>query len=261
MEENKKERFLGTIYRIINGILAILILIFSTSTLRYSGEYELYINKDNKDRIYAYVGEENFRTDSEVKKIIYEEVWDNNNYEVYYEDGEKEVLFLEGIPWENNLIKEEGIYIPIKNLVVTFILIIIFILNTIKIRKNFKKDNQNTNISIMVKIIFIFMIICNVVFALTTPFFMIFVMILLVFGGTGLVGLISYHIDIENTKQKSSSNFFKFLLINYLFLLILYIIYIISWAGVYTVLSTMIPIALLSGESILGYVIGRFTDI
>ena len=148
MEENKKERFLGTIYRIINGILAILILIFSTSTLRYSGEYELYINKDNKDRIYAYVGEENFRTDSEVKKIIYEEVWDNNNYEVYYEDGEKEVLFLEGIPWENNLIKEEGIYIPIKNLVVTFILIIIFILNTIKIRKNFKKDNQNTNISI-----------------------------------------------------------------------------------------------------------------
>ena len=58
------------------------------------------------------------------------------------------VEFLEDIPWENNLIKEEGIYIPIKNLVVTFILIIIFILNTIKIRKNFKKDNQNTNISI-----------------------------------------------------------------------------------------------------------------
>ena len=148
MEENKKEKSLRNIYKIINWILAIFILIFSTSTLRYSGEYELYINKDNKDRIYAYVGEENFRTDSEVKKIIYEEVWDNNDYEVYYEDGEKEVLFLEGIPWENNLIKEEGIYIPIKNLVVTFILIIIFILNTIKIRKNFKKDNQNTNISI-----------------------------------------------------------------------------------------------------------------
>ena len=261
MEENKKERFLGTIYRIINGILAIFILVFSTYTLRYSGEYELYINKSNKDRIYTYIGEENFKTDREVKKIVYEEVWDNNHYEVYYEDGEKEVLYLEGIPWQDNLIKEEGIYIPIRNLGITFVLIIVFILNTIKIRKDFKKDRKNTNISIMIKIIFTFMIICNIVFTLTTPFLMIPVMILVVFGGTGLVGLISYHIDIENTKQKSSSNFFKFLLINYLFLLILYIIYIISWAGVYTVLSTMIPIALLSGESILGYVIGRFTDI
>ena len=261
MEENKKERFLGTIYRIINGILAIFILVFSTYTLRYSGEYELYINKSNKDRIYTYIGEENFKTDREVKKIVYEEVWDNNHYEVYYEDGEKEVLYLEGIPWQDNLIKEEGIYIPIRNLGITFVLIIVFILNTIKIRKDFKKDRKNTNISIMIKIIFTSMIICNIVFTLTTPFLMIPVMILVVFGGTGLVGLISYHIDIENTKQKSSSNFFKFLLINYLFLLILYIIYIISWAGVYTVLSTMIPIALLSGESILGYVIGRFTDI
>ena len=261
MEENKKERFLGTIYRIINGILAIFILVFSTYTLRYSGEYELYINKSNKDRIYTYIGEENFKTDREVKKIVYEEVWDNNHYEVYYEDGEKEVLYLEGIPWQDNLIKEEGIYIPIRNLGITFVLIMVFILNTIKIRKDFKKDRKNTNISIMIKIIFTSMIICNIVFTLTTPFLMIPVMILVVFGGTGLVGLISYHIDIENTKQKSSSNFFKFLLINYLFLLILYIIYIISWAGVYTVLSTMIPIALLSGESILGYVIGRFTDI
>ena len=153
MEELKKEKFLK-IYRIINGILAIFILVFSTYTLRYSGEYELYINKSNKDRIYTYIGEENFKTDSEVKKIVYEEVWDNNHYEVYYEDGEKEVLYLEGIPWKNNLIKEEGIYIPIRNLGITFILVIIFILNTIKIRKDFKKDRKNTNISIMIKIIF-----------------------------------------------------------------------------------------------------------
>ena len=118
MEENKKEKSLERIYRIINWVLAIFILVFSTYTLRYSGEYELYINEDNRDRIYAYLGEENFRTDSEVKKIIYEEVWDNNDYEVYYEDGEKEVLYLEGIPWENNLIKEEGIYIFLKPLLI-----------------------------------------------------------------------------------------------------------------------------------------------
>lgn len=55
---------------------------------------------------------------SEVKKIIYEEVWDNNDYEVYYENGEKEVLYLEGIPWQNNLIKEEGIYIFLKPLLI-----------------------------------------------------------------------------------------------------------------------------------------------
>ena len=38
MEENKKEKYLETMYRVINGILAIFILIFSTYTLRYSGE-------------------------------------------------------------------------------------------------------------------------------------------------------------------------------------------------------------------------------
>ncbi len=153
MEENKKEKSLRNIYGILNSILAIFILVFSTYTLRYSGEYELYINKSNKDRIYTYIGEENFKTDREVKKIVYEEVWDNNHYEVYYEDGEKEVLYLEGIPWQDNLIKEEGIYIPIRNLGITFILVIIFILNIIKIRKDFKKDKQNINISIMIKII------------------------------------------------------------------------------------------------------------
>ena len=258
MEELKKEKFLK-IYRIINGILAIFILVFSTYTLRYSGEYELYINKSNKDRIYTYIGEENFKTDSEVKKIVYEEVWDNNHYEVYYEDGEKEVLYLEGIPWKNNLIKEEGIYIPIRNLGITFILVIIFILNTIKIRKDFKKDRKNTNISIMIKIIFTFMIICNIVFTLTTPFLMIPVMILLVFGGTGLVGLISYYIEKEKTIQKSSSDFLKFLFVNYIVLLAVYSIYIISWGAIME-FNVIISIVLVAGESILGYAIGRFMD-
>lgn len=258
MEELKKEKFLK-IYRIINGILAIFILVFSTYTLRYSGEYELYINKSNKDRIYTYIGEENFKTDSEVKKIVYEEVWDNNHYEVYYEDGEKEVLYLEGIPWKNNLIKEEGIYIPIRNLGITFILVIIFILNTIKIRKDFKKDRKNTNISIMIKIIFTFMIICNIVFTLTTPFLMIPVMILLVFGGTGLVGLISYYIEKEKTIQKSSSDFLKFLFVNYIILLAVYSIYIISWGAIME-FNVIISIVLVAGESILGYAIGRFMD-
>lgn len=259
MEKLKKEKFLK-IYRIINGILAIFILVFSTYTLRYSGEYELYINKSNKDRIYTYIGEENFKTDSEVKKIVYEEVWDNNHYEVYYEDGEKEVLYLEGIPWKNNLIKEEGIYIPIRNLGITFILVIIFILNTIKIRKDFKKDRKNTNISIMIKIIFTFMIICNIVFTLTTPFLMIPVMILLVFGGTGLVGLISYYIEKEKTIQKSSSDFLKFLFVNYIVLLAVYSIYIISWEAIME-FNVIISIVLVAGESILGYAIGRFMDI
>ena len=260
MEENKKERFLGTIYRIINGILAIFILVFSTYTLRYSGEYELYINKDNKDRIYTYIGEENLKTDSEVKKIVYEEVWDNNNYEVYYEDGEKEVLYLEGIPWENNLIKEEGIYIPIKNLVVTIVLIIIFILNTIQIRKKFQKENQNMNISIMVKIILTFMIICNIVFTLTTPFLMIPVMILVVFGGTGLVGLISYYIEKEKTIQKSSSDFFKFSFVNYIIILAIYSIYMISWGAIME-FNVIISLVLVAGETILGYGIGKMIDI
>ena len=260
MEENKKEKSLRSIYGILNSILAIFILVFSTYTLRYSGEYELYINKSNKDRIYTYIGEENFKTDSEVKKIIYEEVWDNNHYEVYYEDGEKEVLYLEGIPWQDNLIKEEGIYIPIRNLGITFVLIIIFILNTIKIRKDFKKDRKNTNISIMNKIIFTFMIICNIVFTLTTPFLMIPVMILVVFGGTGLVGLISYYIEKEKTIQKSSSDFLKFLLVNYIVLLAVYSIYIISWGAIME-FNVIISIVLVAGESILGYGIGRFMDI
>lgn len=259
MEGDKKEKSLRNIYRIINWILAIFILVFSTYTLRYSGEYELYINEDNKDRIYTYIGEENLKTDSEVKKIVYEEVWDNNNYEVYYEDGEKEVLYLEGIPWENNLIKEEGIYIPIRNLGITFILVIIFILNTIKIRKDFKKDKQNINISMMIKIIFTFMIICNIVFTLTTPFLMIPVMILVVFGGTGLVGLISYYIEKEKTIQKSSSDFLKILFINYIILLAVYSIYMISWGAIME-FNVIISIVLVAGEGILGYAIGRFMD-
>ena len=259
MEENKKEKCLRNIYRIINWILAIFILVFSTYTLRYSGEYELYINEDNKDRIYTYIGEENLKTDSEVKKIVYEEVWDNNNYEVYYEDGEKEVLYLEGIPWQDNLIKEEGIYIPVRNLGITFILVIIFILNTIKIRKDFKKDKQNMNISIMVKIILTFMIICNIVFTLTTPFLMIPVLILLVFGGTGLVGLISYYIEKEKTIQKSSSDFLKILFVNYIVLLAVYSIYMISWGAIME-FNVIISIVLVAGEGILGYAIGRFMD-
>ena len=260
MEENKKEKSLRNIYRIINGILAIFILVFSTYTLRYSGEYELYINKDNKDRIYTYIGKENLKTNSEAKKIVYEEVWDNNHYEVYYEDGEKEVLYLEGIPWQNNLIEEEGIHIPIRNLGITFIIIIIFILNTIKIRKDFKKDRKNTNISIMMKIIFTFMIICNIVFTLITPFLMIPVMILVVFGGTGLVGLISYYIEKEKTIQKSSSDFLKFLFVNYIVLLAVYSIYIISW-GVIMEFNVIISLVLVSGETILGYGIGKMIDI
>lgn len=260
MEENKKEKCLRNIYRIINWILAIFIFVFSTYTLRYSGEYELYINKDNKDRIYAYIGEENLKTDCNVKKIVYEEVWDNHQYKVFYENGEEEILNLEGIPWKNNLIKEEGIYIPIKNLVVIIVLIIIFILNTIQIRKNFQKENPNMNISIMVKIILTFMIICNVVFALTTPFLMIPVMILLVFGGTGLVGLISYYIEKEKTIQKSSSDFLKFLFVNYIVLLAVYSTYIISWGAIME-FNVIISIVLVAGESILGYAIGRFMDI
>ncbi len=261
MENNRKETSLRTIYRIINGILAICILVFSTYTLRFSEQYELYINENNKDKIYAYVGEENFRTDSEAKKIIYEEVWDNNHYEVYYENGKEETLYLENIPWQNNLIKEEGIYIPMKNLAFTFILILMFILNTIKIRKTLKKDTQqHTNISIMFKIIFIFMIICNVVFSITTPFLMIPVMVLLVFGGTGLIGLISYYIEKEKTIQKLSPDFLKFLFLNYVFLLVLYIIYIISWARTME-FNVIVSIILVAGESILGYAIGRFMDI
>lgn len=260
MEESKKEKSLRNIYRMLNSILVIFILVFSTYTLRYSGEYELYISKSNKDRIYTYIGEENFKTDRKVKKIVYEEVWDYNHYEIYYEDGEKDVLYLEGIPWQDNLIKEEGIYIPTRNLAITFILVIIFILNTIKIRKDLKKDKQNINISIMIKIIFTFMIICNIVFTLTTPFLMIPVMIILVFGGTGLVGLISYYIEKEKTIQKSSSDFLKFLFINYIVLLAVYSTYMISWGAIIE-LNVIISIVLVAGETILGYGIGKTIDI
>lgn len=265
MEENKKEKYLETMYRVINGILAIFILIFSTYTLRYSGEYELYVNKDNKDRIYAYIGEENFRTDSEVKKIIYEEVWDDNHYKVYYEDGEEETLFLENIPWQNNLIKEEGIYIPVKNLGITFILVIILILNIMKMRKKFKRDENQLiekNISIMITTVLTLMILCNFILGLTTPFLMIPILAVLIFGGAGVIGLISYYIERKKMRRKSSSEFFKSLLLNYILLLMIYIIYMIVWAGNSVMeLNIFMSILLVAGETILGYGIGKMIDI
>lgn len=263
MEENKKEKFLERIYRIINWGLAIFILVFSTYTLRYSGEYELYINEDNRDRIYAYVGEENFRTDSEAKKIIYEEVWDNNDYKIYYENGEKEVLYLERIPWENNLIKEEGIYIPIRNLGITFILVIILILNITIIRKRFEKDNNQLiykNISIMVTIILTIMILCNFVLGLTTPILIIPVLAIFLFGGAGVIGLISYYIERKKIISKTSSNFLKILFINYIVLLAIYSIYMISWGGIME-WNVITSIVLVAGETNLGYGIGRLIDI
>ncbi len=263
MEENKKEKSLRNIYRIINWILAIFILVFSTYTLRYSGEYELYINEDNKDRIYTYVGEENFRTDREAKKIIYEEVWDDNHYKVYYEDGEKEVLYLESIPWQNNLIKEEGIYIPISNLGITFILVIILILNITIIRKKFKKDNNQLtgkNISIMVTMILTLIIFCNFALGLTTPILIIPVLAIFLFGGAGVIGLISYYIERKKIRQKTSSDFLKILFINYIVLLAIYSIYMISWEGIME-WNVITSILLVAGESILGYIIGRMIDI
>lgn len=265
MEENKKEKSLRNIYRIINWILAIFILVFSTYTLRYSGEYELYINEDNKDRIYTYVGEENFRTDSEAKKLIYEEVWDDNHYKVYYEDGEEETLYLENIPWQNNLIKEEGIYIPVKNLGITFILVIILILNIIRMRKKFKRDDYQLiekNISIMITIILTFMIICNFILGLTTPFLMIPILAVFIFGGAGVIGLINYYIERKKVRRKSPSEFFKSLLLNYILLLMIYIIYMIVWAGKSVMeLNIFMSILLVAGETILGYIIGRMIDI
>ena len=263
MEENKKEKSLRNIYRIINWILAIFILVFSTYTLRYSGEYELYINEDNKDRIYTYVGEENFRTDREANKIIYEEVWDDNHYKVYYEDGEKEVLYLESIPWQNNLIKEEGIYIPIRNLGITFILVIILILNITIIRKKFKKDNNQLtgkNISIMVTMILTLIIFCNFALGLTTPILIIPVLAIFLFGGAGVIGLISYYIERKKIRQKTSSDFLKILFINYIVLLAIYSIYMISWEGIME-WNVITSILLVAGESILGYIIGRMIDI
>lgn len=265
MEENKKEKSLRNIYRIINWILAIFILVFSTYTLRYSGEYELYVNKDNKDRIYTYVGEENFKTDREAKKIIYEEVWDDNHYKVYYEDGEKEVLYLESIPWQNNLIKEEGIYIPVRNLGITFILVIILILNIIGMRRKFKRnENQliEKNISIMVTTVLTLIILCNFILGLTTPFLMIPILAIFIFGGAGVIGLISYYIERKKMRRKSSSEFFKSLLLNYVLLLMIYIIYMIVWAGNSVMeLNIFMSILLVEGETILGYIIGRMIDI
>lgn len=265
MEENKKEKYLETMYRVINGILAIFILIFSTYTLRYSGEYELYINKDNKDRIYAYIGEENFKTDSEAKKIIYEEVWDDNHYKVYYENGEEETLYLEDIPWQDNFIKEEGIYIPVRNLSIIFILIIILILNMTRMKKRFKRNNNQIlgkNISIMVTIILTFMILCNFVLGLTSPILMIPILAVLIFGGAGVIGLISYYIERKKMRQKSSSEFFKNLLLNYLLLLAIYIIYMIVWAGNGVMeVNVFMSILLVAGETILGYGIGKMIDI
>ncbi len=103
------------------------------------------------------------------------------------------------------------------------------------------------------------MIICNIVFTLTTPFLMIPVMILVVFGGTGVVGLISYYIEKEKTIQKSSSDFFKFLFVNYIIILAIYSVYMISWGAIME-LNVIISIVLVAGETILGYRIGRFMD-
>ena len=89
---------------------------------------------------------------------------------------------------------------------------------------------------------------------------MIPVMILVVFGGTGLVGLISYYIEKEKTIQKSSSDFLKFLFVNYIVLLAVYSIYIISWGAIME-FNVIISIVLVAGETILGYGIGKMLDI
>ena len=63
-------------------------------------------------------------------------------------------------------------------------------------------------------------------------------------------------------RRKSSSEFFKSLLLNYVLLLMIYIIYMIVWAGNSVMeLNVFISILLLAGETILGYIIGRMIDI
>lgn len=261
MEENKKLPSLQTIFLVINVILFVIILIFSTYTLRYTGQYELYINKDNKNTVSSYIGEEHLKKDSAVKKVIYREVWDDHEYIIYYENGEEETLFLDNIPWENNLIKEEGIYIPLKNFGIIFIFIILMILNTIKIRKIGKKEKSRLicgNISIMTILTIFLMVFCNFVFALSTPFLMIPVSVILVFGGAGVIGFISYFIERKKVVDKLLGNFFKILFVNYILLFAIYGIYLISWAGMNILaFDVIIFILLIAGETILGYIIGR----
>ena len=179
-----------------------------------------------------------------------------------YEDGEKEVLYLESIPWQNNLIKEEGIYIPVRNLGITFILVIILILNIIGMRRKFKRnENQliEKNISIMITTVLTLMILCNFILGLTTPFLMIPILAIFIFGGAGVIGLISYYIERKKMRRKSSSEFFKSLLLNYVLLLM---IYMIVWAGNSVMeLNIFMSILLVAGETILGYIIGRMIDI
>lgn len=261
MEENKKLQSLKIIYVIVNIILFIIILIISTYALRYSGQYELYINEDNKDLVYSYIGGENFRKDAQVKKIIYREVWDSYEYIVHYEDGKEDIIFLEDISWKNNLIKEEGIYIPLKYLGTTFILVIILILNTIKIKK-IAKQNENElicgNISVITIITISLAIFSNFIFGITSPILMIPVSIILIFGGAGIIGLISYFIERKIIIQKTFFSFLKIVLINYILLLIEYTIYIVTWAGISAFNFNVITfIILISGETILGYIIGR----
>ena len=66
----------------------------------------------------------------------------------------------------------------------------------------------------------------------------------------------------KKMRRKSSSEFFKSLLLNYVLLLMIYIIYMIVWAGNSVMkLNIFMSILLVAGETILGYIIGRMIDI
>ena len=130
------------------------------------------------------------------------------------------------------------------------------------LRRKFKRnENQliEKNISIMVTTVLTLIILCNFILGLTTPFLMIPILAIFIFGGAGVIGLISYYIERKKMRRKSSSEFFKSLLLNYVLLLM---IYMIVWAGNSVMeLNIFMPILLVAGETILGYIIGRMIDI
>ena len=84
----------------------------------------------------------------------------------------------------------------------------------------------------MVTIILTLMILCNFVLGLSTPILIIPVLAIFLFGGAGVIGLISYYIERKKIRPKTSSNFLKILFINYIVLLAIYSIYMISWGGI-----------------------------
>ena len=104
------------------------------------------------------------------------------------------------------------------------------------------------------------MILCNFVLGLTTPILMIPILAIFIYGGAGVIGLISYYIERKKMKQKSSSEFLKILFINYIVLLAIYSIYMISWGGIMEC-NVITSIVFVAGETILGYGIGRLIDI